>query len=104
MASPVVSVRPDMSTKEAAALLTTHGYPLLPVVDAYDNLVGVVSEADLSPPAAPNKAAAVTAQAGSILQAIGGTARQPVRPRRAAVPATAASLSPPLRRDAAISA
>jgi CBS-domain-containing membrane protein len=54
MTSPVVTVRPDMSTKEEAALLTTHGYTLLlPVVDAYDNLVGVDSEADLSPPAAP---------------------------------------------------
>jgi CBS domain-containing protein len=47
MTSQVVIVRPDTSAKEAAALLTSHGYTLLPVVDAYDNLVGVVSEADL---------------------------------------------------------
>jgi CBS domain-containing protein len=47
MTTPAVIVRPDTSAKEAAALLTTHGFTLLPVVDAYDNLVGVVSEADL---------------------------------------------------------
>ena len=47
MTASVVIVRPDTSVKEAAALLTTHGFTLLPVVDAYDNLVGVVTEADL---------------------------------------------------------
>lgn len=47
MTSAVVVVRPDTPAKEAAAVLTSHGYTLLPVVDAYDNLVGVVSEADL---------------------------------------------------------
>jgi len=47
MTTSVVVVRPDTSVKKAADLLTTHGFTLLPVVDAYDNLVGVVSEADL---------------------------------------------------------
>lgn len=47
MTYPVVTVHPDASVKEAAVLLTTHGYTLLPVVDARDHLVGVVSEADL---------------------------------------------------------
>jgi CBS domain-containing protein len=47
MTSPVVTVRPDTSAKAAAAILTTRGYTALPVVDAYDNLAGIVSEADL---------------------------------------------------------
>jgi CBS domain-containing protein len=47
MTGSVVVVRPDTSVKEAAALLTARGFTLLPVVDGSDNLVGVVSEADL---------------------------------------------------------
>lgn len=47
MTSPVVTVRPDATAKEAARLLVTHGFAVLPVVDAEDRLLGVVSEADL---------------------------------------------------------
>lgn len=47
MTSPVVSVGPDAPVKEAARLLVSHGFAVLPVVDANDRLLGVVSEADL---------------------------------------------------------
>ena len=47
MTSPVVTVRPETSAKEAAGLLVDHGYTALPVVDAGDTVVGIVSEADL---------------------------------------------------------
>jgi CBS domain-containing protein len=47
MSSPVVTVRPDTAAKDAALLLATHGYTALPVVDAHDTVVGLVSEADL---------------------------------------------------------
>jgi CBS domain-containing protein len=33
MTTSMVVVRPDTSAKEAAALLTTHGFTLLPVVE-----------------------------------------------------------------------
>jgi CBS domain-containing protein len=47
MTSLVVTVRADTPVKEAARLLATHGYTVLPVVDADDTLLGVISEADL---------------------------------------------------------
>lgn len=47
MSSPVVTVQPGTAAKEAAGLLVTHGYTALPVVDAADAVVGIVSEADL---------------------------------------------------------
>jgi CBS domain-containing protein len=47
MTSPVVSVGPDALVKEAARLLVTHGFTLLPVVGADDRLLGVVTESDL---------------------------------------------------------
>jgi CBS domain-containing protein len=47
MTSPVVTVGPDASVKEAARLLVDHGFAVLPVVDADDRLLGVVTEADL---------------------------------------------------------
>jgi CBS domain-containing protein len=47
MTSPVVTVGPDTPAKQAALLLVTHGYAVLPVVDVDDRLLGVVSEADL---------------------------------------------------------
>jgi CBS-domain-containing membrane protein len=47
MTSPVVTVGPDTTAKEAARLLAARGFAALPVVDADDRLLGVVSEADL---------------------------------------------------------
>jgi CBS-domain-containing membrane protein len=47
MTRPVVTVGPDALVKEAARLLVTHGFAVLPVVDADDRLLGVITEADL---------------------------------------------------------
>jgi CBS domain-containing protein/nitroimidazol reductase NimA-like FMN-containing flavoprotein (pyridoxamine 5'-phosphate oxidase superfamily) len=47
MTTPVVTVSPHMSVKEAATTLITHGITAAPVVDAADQLVGIVTEADL---------------------------------------------------------
>jgi len=47
MTSPVITVRPEMTIKEAAGLLATHGFTALPVVDDDDRLIGIVTEADL---------------------------------------------------------
>jgi CBS domain-containing protein len=48
MSSPVVTVPPDMRLKEVADLLVRHGISAVPVVDD-DELVGIVTEADLLP-------------------------------------------------------
>jgi CBS domain-containing protein len=47
MSSPAVTVAPSTPIKEAAALMASHGYTVLPVVDGNLELVGVVSEGDL---------------------------------------------------------
>jgi CBS domain-containing protein len=47
MTYPVVTVHPETPVKEAARLLAAHGFTALPVVDADDTVVGIVSEADL---------------------------------------------------------
>lgn len=47
MSSPVVSVPADAPLKEVAATLVEHGINAVPVVDAGDRLIGIVSEADL---------------------------------------------------------
>lgn len=47
MTAPVITVHPWTSAKEAAGLLSTHGFTALPVVDDDDRLVGIVTEADL---------------------------------------------------------
>ncbi|EHR50980.1 CBS-domain-containing membrane protein [Saccharomonospora marina XMU15] len=47
MTSPVVTVTPETPVKRAAGLLTEHGFTALPVVDARQRLVGIVTEADL---------------------------------------------------------
>ena len=47
MTGPVVTVRDDTPLKEAARLLVSHGYNVLPVVDDDGSFVGVVSSADL---------------------------------------------------------
>ena len=48
MSSPVVSVTPETTVKEAALLLVERGFNALPVIDG-DELVGIVTEADLVP-------------------------------------------------------
>jgi len=47
MSTELVTATPDMSLKEAARRLATHGVSGLPVVDADDKVVGVLSEADV---------------------------------------------------------
>jgi CBS domain-containing protein len=53
MTSPVVTVTPDTSLKDAAAALVEHGINAVPVVDDGRRLVGIVSEADLLRPEGP---------------------------------------------------
>jgi CBS domain-containing protein len=48
MSSPVISVVPSTSVKEAAMLLVGHGFNALPVIDG-GKLAGIVTEADLIP-------------------------------------------------------
>jgi CBS-domain-containing membrane protein len=47
MTSPVVSIGPEASVKEAVRLLDRHDITALPVIDDRDRLVGIVSEADV---------------------------------------------------------
>jgi CBS domain-containing protein len=47
MTTPVHSVRPSTTVGEAAAILTRFAITALPVLDADDHLIGMVSEADL---------------------------------------------------------
>lgn len=47
MSRPVITVLPETSVKDAAALLVGRGISALPVVDAAGDLIGIVSEADL---------------------------------------------------------
>ncbi|MDQ0381162.1 CBS domain-containing protein [Amycolatopsis thermophila] len=47
MSRPVTTVTPDVPAKEAARILSTHGFTALPVVDDDERLVGIVTEADL---------------------------------------------------------
>jgi CBS domain-containing protein len=49
MTSPAISVTPETRCKDAAALLVRHRISALPVIDASDRLVGLMSEADLVP-------------------------------------------------------
>lgn len=47
MSTPVVTVTPATTVVEAARLLSRHGIKRLPVVDADERLIGIVSRADL---------------------------------------------------------
>ncbi|NUT52164.1 MAG: CBS domain-containing protein [Saccharothrix sp.] len=47
MTSPVITVTPDVPIRVAAALMVSHGFTALPVVDADRRLVGIVTEADM---------------------------------------------------------
>ena len=49
MTRPVITVKAGTGIKEAARLLVDLGISALPVVDDYEVLVGIVSEADLLP-------------------------------------------------------
>lgn len=49
MSRPVITVTPDTPIKEAAKQLAEHHISAMPVVDSNDELVGIVSEADLLP-------------------------------------------------------
>jgi CBS-domain-containing membrane protein len=48
MTSSVVAVRDDTPLKEAARLLVSHGYNVLPVLDDDGSFLGAISEADLT--------------------------------------------------------
>jgi len=58
MTSPVVTVTPDASLKDAAAALVRHGINAMPVVDDGRRLLGIVSEEDLLRPEQPHAAGA----------------------------------------------
>jgi len=47
MTTDVITVAPETSVQDLAALLASHGISGVPVVDAANNLVGLVSEGDL---------------------------------------------------------
>ncbi|MDX8034953.1 CBS domain-containing protein [Lentzea sp. BCCO 10_0856] len=47
MTSPAITVTPEVPVRGAAALLVSHGFTALPVVDDDKRLVGIVTEADL---------------------------------------------------------
>jgi CBS domain-containing protein len=47
MTSPAITVTPEVPVRGAAALLVSHGFTALPVVDHDKRLVGIVTEADL---------------------------------------------------------
>ncbi|SDH59644.1 CBS domain-containing protein [Lentzea fradiae] len=47
MSSPAITVTPQVPVRGAAALLVSHGFTALPVVDDEKRLVGIVTEADL---------------------------------------------------------
>jgi CBS domain-containing protein len=47
MVRDIVTVGPDTDVSKAVALLVEHDISALPVVDADDNLIGILSEADL---------------------------------------------------------
>src|SRR5690349_10799377 len=47
MTTDVITVAPETSVQDLAALLANHGISGVPVVDAANNLVGLVSEGDL---------------------------------------------------------
>src|SRR5271165_6154065 len=47
MTTNVITVAPDTSVQDLAALLVNHGISGVPVVDEANNLIGIVSEGDL---------------------------------------------------------
>jgi CBS domain-containing protein len=47
MTTPVLTVRPDTTVREAATLLLEHQVTAAPVLDAGGKLIGIVSESDL---------------------------------------------------------
>ena len=47
MTNPVITVRPHVPARAAAALLVSHGFTAAPVVDAEGRLWGFATEADL---------------------------------------------------------
>ena len=47
MTSPAITVKQEVPVRGAAALLVSHGFTALPVVDDDKRLIGIVTEADL---------------------------------------------------------
>lgn len=47
MTNPVITLRPHLPTRAAAALLVSHGFTAAPVVDAEGRVLGMATEADL---------------------------------------------------------
>jgi predicted transcriptional regulator len=47
MSHPVIRIGPDTPVADAASLLVEHGISSLPVVDQAQDLIGIISEADL---------------------------------------------------------
>ncbi|NML51082.1 CBS domain-containing protein [Streptomyces sp. R302] len=66
MTDDVISARPDMSFRDVAKLLAEHDISGLPVVDADDHVVGVVSESDLPARRAPTARGVMSAPAVTV--------------------------------------
>lgn len=47
MTSPVITVTPDVPIRVAAALMVSHGFTALPVVDDDRRIIGIVTEGDV---------------------------------------------------------
>lgn len=47
MSSPAISLKAEVPAKVAAALLVSHGYTAVPVVDGDERVIGIATEADL---------------------------------------------------------
>jgi CBS domain-containing protein len=47
MTRSVVTTRPEVAVKDAALILAGHGFTALPVIDADERLVGMLTEADV---------------------------------------------------------
>ncbi|MGF6885143.1 CBS domain-containing protein [Nocardia sp. GAS34] len=67
---PVVTVHPRTPLREAAALLTEHGFAALPVVDEADHVIGMLSESDALAAAAADDDAAQLATTVDAVMAV----------------------------------
>lgn len=47
MSKPAVTIRPDQSLSDAAHLMASHGIHALPVVDAEEQLLGILTTTDI---------------------------------------------------------
>ena len=82
MSREVVTVTPDSTILHAARLMLQRKFSGLPVVDANDTLVGMVTEGDFC--AGPKPARCAVVRAGSSSSLVPGRWRPNIRMRRGA--------------------